>query len=104
MEQGINWLDNMPARLMKDSADIIAGPLTKIRNMPLCGGKFSSERKLARIVPPLKAGKPETVDNYRPISILPIASKILERAAHSQLYSFLTSNTLLGPYQFGFRK
>ena len=44
------------------------------------------------------------MDNYRPISILSIASKILERAVHSQLYSFLTSNTLLGPYQFGFRK
>ena len=41
----------MPARLMKDSAHIIAGPSTKIRNMSLCVGKFSSERKLARIAP-----------------------------------------------------
>ena len=44
------------------------------------------------------------MDNYRPISILPRASKILERAMHSQLYSFLTSNTLISIYKFGFRK
>ena len=95
-------LDNMPARLMKDSADIIAGPLTKILNMSLSVGQFPSEWKSARTVPLLKSGKPEIMDS--PISILPIASKILERAVHTQLYSFLSSNNLLSPYQFGFRK
>jgi hypothetical protein len=74
--------------------------------MSLSVGHFPSEWKSARIyiVPLVKSGKPEIIDNYRPISILPIASKILERAVHKQLYSFLTNNNLLSPYQFGFRK
>ena len=70
--------------------------------MSLSVGQFPSEWKLLKLK--LKSGKPEIIDKYRPISILPIASKILERAAHKQLYSFLTSNNLLSPYQFGFRK
>ena len=97
-------LDNIPARLMKDSANIIAGPLTKILNLSISYGQFLSECKAAGIVPLLKSGKPELMDNYRPISILPIASKILEKAVHIQLHYFLTANNLLSPYQFAFRK
>ena len=82
-------LDNMPVRLMKDSGNIIAGPLTKILNLSISYGQFPSEWKVARIVPLLKSGKPELMDNYRPISILPIASKILKKAVHIQLHSFL---------------
>ena len=44
------------------------------------------------------------VSNYRPISILPILSKILEKAVHSQLYQYLVTNNLLTRKQFGFRK
>ena len=97
-------LVNMPARLMKDSADFIAGPLTKGLSLSIARGQFPSGWKAARIVPLLKSGKPELMDNYCPISILPIASKILEKAVHIQLHSFLTANNLLSPYQFGFRK
>jgi hypothetical protein len=69
--------------------------------MSLSVGQFPSEWKSARIVPLLKSGEPEIIDNYRPISILPIASKILERAVHTQLYSFLTSNNLLAHISSG---
>jgi hypothetical protein len=103
-------LDNMPARLMKDSADTITGPVTTVIFLTclclLINFQVNGNQHVYRlyIVPLLKSGKPEKIDNYRPISILPITSKILERAVHKQLYSFLTSNNLLSPYQFGFRK
>lgn len=44
------------------------------------------------------------MDNYRPISILPTASKLLEKAVHAQLYSYLSQHKILSPYQCGFRK
>ena len=43
------------------------------------------------------------MDNYRPISVLPVASKLLERAVHHQLYSFCNEHKLLSPFQCGFR-
>ena len=44
------------------------------------------------------------MDNYRPISVLPVASKILERIVHCQLYQYLNTHHLFSPYQHGFRK
>ena len=44
------------------------------------------------------------MDNYRPVSILPVLSKVLERAVHIQLYKYLQQNKILSPYQCGFRK
>ena len=60
--------------------------------------------KLAKIFPTFKDGNSEHVKNYRPISVLPILLKILEKAVHQQLYNFLESNSLLYDRQFGFRK
>ena len=64
-------------------------------------GHVPSEWKSARVIPLLKSGEPDNMENYRPISILPLTSKIMEKAV---LYSFLTNNQLLNPYEFGFRK
>ena len=44
------------------------------------------------------------MDNYRPISVLPVASRILERVVHCQLYRYLNTHHLFSPYQHGFRK
>ena len=51
-----------------------------------------------------KNGKANDMDNYRPISVLPTISKVLERVVHTQLYDFLAKEKLLSPYQCGFRK
>ncbi len=90
--------------MLRDSANLIAKPLTAIINFSLKNGYVPSEWKSARVIPLLKKGKAENLDNYRPASILPAASKILERAVHTQLYNFLTREQLLNPYQCSFRK
>ena len=97
-------LDAIPTRLLKDSAEIIANPLTKIINFSLANRCVPSEWKEARVIPLFKSGKSDNMDNYRPVSILPVVSKILERAVHTQLYKFMVDNNLLSPYQSGFRK
>lgn len=66
---------------------------------------FSAAWKAAVIVPIFKASEPTDVANYRPISILPVASKIAEKVVIEQLTDFLNSGqALLHPMQFGFRK
>ncbi|CAB3991987.1 Hypothetical predicted protein [Paramuricea clavata] len=95
-------LDNIPPRLLKDTANVIARPLTKIINVSLEQGTVPDDFKLAKVIPVFKKGQPENMDNYRPISVLPTVSKLLEKAVHEQLYRFLTTNHLLNPYQCGF--
>ena len=51
-----------------------------------------------------KKGSKNLMENYRPISILPIISKVFERILYDQFYEYLTSNNLLSKQQFGFRR
>ena len=96
--------DELPPKLLKDSASTIAGPLSHIINISLKSGIVPSEWKFAKIIPLHKSGSKTTANNYRPISILSVASKIMERAVHIQLIEYLESNCLLSKNQFGFRK
>ena len=60
--------------------------------------------KTTKAIPILKKGSALDVNNYRPISLLPALSKILEKIMHRRLYSFLTKNNFFYKLQFGFRK
>ena len=72
-------------------------------NTSIVTGVFPSTWKHAWITPILKSGKPEDPSNYRPIALLPILSKILEKIVATQLMSYLESNNLLSSTQHGFR-
>ena len=96
-------LDKISARLLKDSGQIIAPTLTSLFNRSLQTETFPSIWKKARVVPLHKKGDKQDPSNYRPISILPTLSKILERAVHTQFYGCLTENNLVSTKQFGFR-
>ena len=96
-------LDKISARLLKDSADIIAPSLQALINGSFLEGKFPNNWKSAKIVASFKSGDKNNCGNYRPISILPSISKIIERAVHQQFYKFLQVNNLLFKDQFGFR-
>ena len=60
--------------------------------------------KLAKILPIFKSGSRSDVNNYRPISLLSVFSKILEKLMHNRLYSFLEQNNVIYNSQFGFQK
>ena len=64
---------------------------------------FPDKLKIPRVLPVFKSGNATSVSNYRPISILPCFSKILERIMYNRLYSFLSINNLLYEKQFGFQ-
>jgi hypothetical protein len=60
--------------------------------------------KLAKIVPLFKSGDSQQISNYRPVSILSLFSKIVEKLMYNRLYSFIEKNDILYKYQFGFRE
>ena len=68
-------------------------------------GIFPSKLKIAKVIPIFKEkGDDFNFENYRPISLLSIISKIFERVVHDQLYSYFEENNLFYKHQYGFRK
>ena len=59
--------------------------------------------KRAKVIPLFKTGDPMCFSNYRPVSVLPLFSKILERIMYNRLLSFINKHKILHAYQFGFR-
>ena len=95
-------LDDVPACFLKDTAFVIAKPLTHMIN--LCTGIVPNGLKAARVNPVFKTGETHKFDNYQPISIIPVISKIFEKCVHNQLMNYFESNKFLSSKQFGFRR
>ena len=74
-----------------------------IINNSLAMGLVPDMAKLAKIISIYKEDK-KKISNYRPISLLPVISKILEKVVHKNLYTFLEKNKVLYQSQYGFRK
>ena len=73
-------------------------------NASLTQGIFPSDLKCAKVIPLYKGGSKVDISNYRPISLLPIFSKIYERIMHTRIYNFLNSKNDIYSGQYGFRK
>ena len=95
-------LDNLPPALLKISANMIAGPLSHLNNLPLNSGTIPQIWKRAHITPLHKSAS--TPENYKPISILPSLSEVLKKDVHQRLYDFLDEQSLLSNCQFGYRE
>ena len=67
-------------------------------------GIFPSELKIANVVPIYKYGDEMVFSNYRPVSVLPVFSKLLERLVYNRIISHINDNKLIYEYQFGFQK
>ena len=84
-------------------AKALVYPLLQIINQSIREGMFPSQWKEALVTPVLKKGDPTIKENYRPVSSLPAASKLLELMVNTQLSQFLENNGLLPHNQHGFR-
>lgn len=96
-------LDKIPAKVLKIASSIIAPSLTFIFNLSLSSGIFIDDWKNARVCPVYKGNDRRDMGNYRPISILPIISKVFEKEVFQQLYHYLKVNSVLSKFQSGFR-
>ena len=90
--------------MVKLVAENIASPLTYIINECIRLSKFPTEWKWARISVIPKINNPTTGDDYRPISILPILSKVFERLIMKQLCNFIEINNIYSSTQAGYRR
>ena len=104
LNDGSPGWDNITSKIIKASCNHIVRPLTHIFNLSLTTGVFPTELKIARVIPLFKSGDPHIFSNYRPVSVLPILSKILERLMYNRILNYLNNNNLLYEYQFGFRE
>jgi len=97
-------LDNLPARFVSDAAEQIAPSISHIINISILQGKVPNELKLAKVTPLYKKGSKTETGNYRPVSVLSIISKVLERVVYNQIYEYIQINDLFYDLQSGFRK
>ena len=95
---------NFPVKLIKLANTYIANPLTLIINDSFQNGHFPDRLKIPKIIPLFKGGSKLSITNYRPISLLPIFSKIIEQLMLSRLKSFLERNQIIFEHQYGFQK
>ena len=96
-------IDNLSPGILKDTAFSIAKPLNHLISLCLPTGKMPKAFTIGKITPLSKNGSKYQFDNYHPITVLPICSKVLERCIHSQLMNHLETHKLLSQDQFGFR-
>lgn len=95
---------DLPIFIWKNVADIIAEPLSKIINKSFTTGIYPDELKICKIIPVYKKGDKDNIKNYRPISILPIMSKVFEKILLSRMLSFMNKLNIFPSSQYGFRK
>ena len=95
---------SIPLKLLSMIPDLIIFPLSHIINLSFKNGEFPNLLKLVKVVPIHKGGSTQEVNNYRPISLLSIFDKIIEKIMHKHLYAYLETHKILYKNQFGFRK
>ena len=97
-------IDTYGIDVLKTLSNIISPIIASLINNSMTSGKFPKLFKIARVIPLPKPGVKTDLNNYRPISILPILSKIFEKIVYKQLDYYLEQNNILFKHQYGFRK
>ena len=96
-------LDQISARLLRECSDLIADSLCGIFNCSINTCIFPDEWKCSKVIPLFKQGPRNELNNYRPISIIPVVAKVFERIIYDQVEAFVNDNNLLFNSQSGFR-
>ena len=97
-----NGLNCIPAKHLKECADECGSVLTNLINSCIADNVFPSKLKMADVTPIHKEGDATAAKNYRPVSVLPAASKVYERILQKQMSSHI--DKYLSPYLCGYRK
>ena len=97
-------LDNIPGSLIRDAADKLAASIAFLVEFSFKRSVFPTAEKIAKVTPLYKSNDRSSLNNYRPISVLNIGSKVIERIAYKQLTDYLENNNFLCPRQYGFRR
>ena len=100
---GAVGIDGVPLSAVKKCFPVIGCHLLHLINFSIKSSTFPSDWKIARVTPVFKAGDRANLDNFRPISVLSVLSKITEKVICSQLSSYLLDNHILSSSQYAYR-
>ena len=100
---GLKGIDNIDTYIIKLIVDDILPAVTHIVNLSIQQSVFPSLYKVAKIIPLLKKGDPLEAKNYRPVAILCILSKVIERIVFLQIVDYMNCNEFFHPNHHGFR-
>jgi hypothetical protein len=95
--------DNIGPKIVHDAKHLLLKPLHFIYNLSLESGVVPTQLKTAKVLPIFKKGDTSLPCNYRPISMLSVFEKILEKIMYKRLISFINKHKILNKHQFGFR-
>ena len=95
--------DGLSLKLLKSIKHIILEPLTLIINQMINTGIFPDKLKIVKAIPIYKKGDEAVFSNYRPISLLPLISKVFEKVIFKQLYSYFKNEKIFNAGQYGFK-
>ena len=95
---------DIPIGVIKRSSEIISPYLARLYNIHMTSGIFPNKFKTSKVTPIYKKGNKELIENYRPVSTLPVLGKIFEKIIYCRMYNFLAYKGILSNSQFGFRK
>ena len=95
--------DGLSARFLKEIGNEIAEPLTVLYNESLWAGVIPLEWKKSHIPPVHKGGSTDDATNYRPIAVVLVVVKVLEKIVATKLSAYLESTAQLHPHQAAYR-
>ena len=87
--------DDLSSNIIIDAYDSLKNILFHVFKVSIQQGIFPGSLKIAKVTPIFKSADKDNVSNYRPISIFPVFSKVLERTMYNRIYSHLDSKGLL---------
>ena len=96
-------IDNLGGRFLWDGAKVLAKSITELFNLSIESSIFPDACKIAKLKPLYKKGSKLEPKNYRPISLLPLVSKVFERIVYMQTQNYLDKHNILYKYQCCFR-
>ena len=88
-----SWCGGISSKFLKDGAEVLALPLCKFVNLPIKQSLFPDQSKIAKLRPLFKKGSKSDPKNYRPISFLPVVSKIIQKTIQIQTQEYLDRMT-----------
>ena len=94
---------SIPIKILKLISSIVSQPLSMIFNASFTTGLVPSDFKIANVIPVYKKDSQLSLSNYRPISLLSVFNKLLEKLMAARLWKFLDKNNIIFDKQFGFR-
>ena len=96
-------MDQLSIKLVKLAAPLITHAMTVMFNKLIALGTFPCEWKISKVTPVYKSGVREVMNNYRPISVISVVAKAVEKLVYNQLYEYFINNDMLTTSQHGFR-